>query len=155
LSACAARCSTTVSRPCSHLYGTTALRRRPWSSSLRQNRHTATAHGAVLWFPCSVKLWQVGWLQGEQAPILQSRTSADLSSGGRPEARGHGCIGGGAHGAVLLRQCEPIPQECHEPIGCIYHSIQVAEGGHRVHPGRGRLSEGLGGASCEGAPRAS
>ena len=38
-------------------------------------RHTATA-------PCSVKLLQVGWLQGGQAPILQPRTSPASGSGG-------------------------------------------------------------------------
>ena len=38
-------------------------------------RHTATA-------PCSVKLLQVGWLQGGQAPILQPRTSPTSGSGG-------------------------------------------------------------------------
>lgn len=30
-----------------------------------------------------------------------------------------GCIGGGTHRAVLLTQNEPIPQMCHEPVGCI------------------------------------
>ena len=38
-------------------------------------RHTATA-------PCSVKLLQVGWLRGGQAPILQPRTSPTSGSGG-------------------------------------------------------------------------